>query len=114
MQKQQLINLIKTDPESIEFNDVIKTIDHNYEYKPARFTNGDVVNESGTNEGSCKIFSFAQLNDLKEQETLACFGNYYRKDVLDHPQGTDHANIRTFIQLGWEGISFDSQVLSEK
>ncbi len=114
MQKEQLINLIKTDPQSIEFNNVIETISQHYHYAPTRFTNGEVVNENGTNEGSCKIFSFAQLNNLNEQETLTCFGKYYREDVLAHPERTDHTNIRTFMQSGWEGIRFETQVLLEK
>jgi hypothetical protein len=42
------------------------------------------------------------------------FGDYYRKDVLEHPEGSDHANIRQFIRDGWQGIQFDSDVLQPK
>ena len=70
------------------------------------------MNEAGTNEGSCKIFAFAQLHHLSEQATLACFGQYYREDVLQNPQGNDHGNIRNFIKQGWQGITFESDVLS--
>lgn len=110
----QLLQQIRNRPESIEFQQVMETIDQNYHYTPARFTNGDVINENGTNEGSCKIFAFGKLNNLSGQETLACFGSYYRDDVLNNPEGTDHANIRTFIKQGWNSIQFDTQALETK
>ena len=59
--------------------------------------------QQGENSGSCKIFAFAQLHHLDEASTLACFGAYYRDDVLKHPQGSDHQNIRQFINTGWQG-----------
>lgn len=114
MTKEQLLNLIKNKPASVEFQQVMEVIDQNYHYTPTRFSNGDIINESGTNEGSCKIFSFGKLNNLTERDTLTCFGAYYREDVLQHPDRTDHANIRTFIQQGWDGIQFDSPALTEK
>ncbi len=54
------------------------------------------------------------MHDLNEQQTLACFGDYYRIDVLQHPEAQDHQNIRNFIQFGWSGIQFDNQALTEK
>ena len=63
----------------------METIEANYDFTPVRFTNGTVVNEAGTNSGSCKLFSFAKLHQLSKEETLACFGDYYRVDVLQHP-----------------------------
>ena len=43
------------------------------------------------------------------------FGDYYRKDVLEHPDGTDHANIRAFMEVGWDGVKFpDGFALSPK
>ena len=114
MNIEQLLQQIRTIPESIEFQQVMETIDQNYNYTPARFVNDEVINESGTNEGSCKIFAFGQLNQLNEQETLACFGTYYRNDVLQNPDGSDHANIRTFMEHGWGGINFDSAALTVK
>ena len=109
-----LINLTKTAPADIQFQDVMNVIDTYYHYTPTRFTNGDVVNEAGTNEGSCKIFAFASVNKLSEEATLALFGTYYRHDVLDHPEANDHVNIRTFMQLGWAGIAFDGVAVVEK
>ncbi len=107
-----LLTKLKDQPESVSFNEVIATIAEHYQYTPAAFKNGDTFNEAGTNEGSCKIFYFAQLNALTQAQTLACFGDYYRQDVLAHPTANDHANIRQFILHGWSGIEFNSVALS--
>ncbi len=111
-------NLLNTLPEKIEFEQVIQIIEDNYIYTPSRFTNGhgssQVTNEAGSNEGSCKIFSFSQLNNLNRKQTLACFGKFYRHDVLEYPDNNDHANIRNFIEYGWNGIHFDAIALAEK
>ncbi len=89
-----------------------------YDYSPGVFHNGQagvaVSNAAGSNEGSCKLFAFAQLNQLDEAATLACFGRYYREDVLQSPAGTDHANIRNFIRFGWTGIRFEGEALCLK
>lgn len=107
-----LIEQLNNTPSTVKFSDVINVIESNYNYQPARFVNGKTINEASTNEGSCKIFSFAMLNKLSVEATLACFGQYYRDDVLKNPEGNDHANIRNFIVYEWEGISFDSQALT--
>lgn len=103
---------IKQQQPTIEFEQVMQVIEDNYHYQPTLFTNGELVNEMGTNEGSCKIFYFAQLNKLSSQQTLACFGRYYREDVLNNPEGNDHGNIRNFMQTGWQGIEFKSAALT--
>jgi hypothetical protein len=108
------LNTLHVHPESIQFADIISHIAQHYDYSPTRFTNGEVVNEAGKNEGSCKIFAFARLQGLGEMDTLALFGQYYRDDVLKHPSGNDHANIRTFMQHGWKGIHFDGVALTPK
>jgi hypothetical protein len=97
----------------LDFEDTISIITEHYNYTPTAFKNGDVANEAGQNAGSCKIFSFAQLNNLNEAQTLACFGRFYQ-DVLNTPEGNDHGNIRNFMQSGWNGISFDAQALTAK
>ena len=107
-----LIELLNEQAQAVSFEQVMQVISDNYSYTPATFSNGELVNQAGTNEGSCKIFAFAKLNDLTEQQTLACFGRYYREDVLGHPEGTDHGNIRNFIKTGWAGISFNSVALT--
>lgn len=98
----------------INFEDVMAVISANYHYQPSTFTNGEIVNQAGTNEGSCKIFAYAQLNDLSEQATLQCFGQYYRDDVLKNPTGHDHGNIRNFMKSGWAGVTFEQTALSQK
>jgi hypothetical protein len=102
---------IKQQESTIEFEQVMQVITDNYQYQPAKFTNGELINEQGTNEGSCKIFYFAQLNKLTPEQTLACFGRYYRDDVLAHPNGTDHGNIRNFMKTGWNGVEFKTIAL---
>lgn len=118
MTVQTLLSQLQTSPETVEFKTVMDTIAAHYDYTPTRFTNGvgesQAVNEAGTNEGSCKIFAFAQLNNLNVEQTLACFGSYYRDDVLKNPTGSDHGNIRNFMVYGWPGINFDTTALTAK
>jgi len=109
-----LIILLENKPQTIEFEQVMQVINNNYDYSPEAFTNGELFNETATNEGSCKIFSFALLNKLNQEQTLACFGRYYREDVLANLTGDDHANIRNFMVSGWQGIEFKSIALKPK
>jgi hypothetical protein len=51
---------------------------------------------------------------LSVEDTLALFGDYYRMDVLQHPEGNDHQNIRRFMQDGWAGIAFDGEALQAR
>ena len=111
MTTAELLQRVRSAPETVEFADVMAVIDAEYAYTPTGFSNGEVVNAAGTNEGSCKIFAFGQLHGLGEMETLALFGHYYRDDVLGNPAGEDHANIRNFLLDGWLGIKFDGQAL---
>ena len=101
----------------VSFDETIAVITENYHYQPTEFSNGLnqqlLVNQAGTNEGSCKIFAFARLNDLDQQQTLNLFGDYYRLDVLNDPNGTGHQNIRNFMQYGWDGVSFKGVALTE-
>lgn len=103
--------------QAVDFKETIDVITQHYDYQPTTFSNGltePVLNEAGRNEGSCKIFAFAQLHDLSAQQTLSLFGDFYRKDVLENPQGNDHQNIRNFIRDGWAGIVFQGQALQAK
>lgn len=108
-----ILEQLKNFPETINFNDVIVFIDKNYNFKPVRFVNGSIVNEANQNNGSCKIFSFAKMNNLSEKDTLALFGDFYRNDVLQNPEGEDHQNIRNFIKYGWNGIRFTEDSLEK-
>lgn len=114
MNLEQLLTQLNSDAESVQFTDVIEVIESHYQYVPVSFKNGSVENAAGTNQGSCKIFAFAQLQGLSEAQTLQCFGDYYRVDVLQHPDADDHGNIRQFMQTGWSGIVFDQPPLTEK
>jgi hypothetical protein len=116
MTPEQLVTQLQNAPDTVEFNDVIATIDEHYHYSPGQFTNGTgkgaITNTAGSNEGSCKIFAFARLQQLDEAATLACFGRFYREEVLQDPRGDRHGNIRNFMQHGWAGIHFESPVLT--
>lgn len=117
-QPEKTIQQLHKDPESIQFSDIIAVIDEYYSYSPCSFSNGlgnnKIFNKAGENEGSCKIFCFAKLNKLNEQQTLNCFGQYYRDDVLKNPEASDHGNIRNFIKYGWQHIHFDEQPLLKR
>jgi hypothetical protein len=114
MQLDTFLMQLNTAPEQISFADTIATVDANYEFTPTAFRNGDIVNDAGQNSGSCKLLSLAKLHNFSIEQTLHCFGNYYRIDVLHHPDATDHQNIRNFIRYGWDGIKFESFALTEK
>lgn len=105
---QKLLNA-----EVFSFADVIAFIDEKYSFTPTAFKNGNQYNEAGQNNGSCKVFSFAKLNDLNQEETLQLFSEYYN-DVLNTPEANDHQNIRNFMQFGWEGVSFEGEALLQK
>ena len=118
MTTENLLDSIKNSPDEINFDEVIQYITDHYDYTPSRLTNGispdQVINEAGTNEGSCKVFAFGRIENLTKAETLVCFGEYYRNDVLNNPEGDNHANIRSFIKYGWQGIHFEGTALVKK
>ena len=105
---------LKESPEAIDFNVLISLIDKNYIFTPTLFKNGDLTNQKDENNGSCKLFYFAKLQGLTEDETVACFGAYYRDDVLKNPDSDNHQNIRNFIKYGWQGLEFEGKALTEK
>ncbi|MES2808206.1 MAG: HopJ type III effector protein [Bacteroidota bacterium] len=99
--------------EALKFKDVLAFIDAHYEHQPAAFKNGEAYNEATQNQGSAKVFTFAQLNSLSEKDTLTLFAEHYMA-VLDTPEGTDHQNIRQFMKHGWGGVAFEAQALIAK
>lgn len=111
---QEFLEQLNTRPLSLSFSQLMTLIDSQYQYEPTSFSNGKVLNNAGQNEGSCKLFAFAKLHQLTPEQTLQCFGEYYRDDVLNNPDGNDHANIRNFIKYGWQGVEFLSAPLSER
>ncbi len=114
MELQQFLDALASSPEQVEFDTTIAVIEANYDFTPAAFVNGETKNGAGENNGSCKIFAFGLLNNLSKEATLACFGHFYREDVLQHPQNNDHQNIRNFMQTGWDGVKFESTALTAK
>ena len=114
MNLEHFIRRLRETPEQITFEETIRLIDELYNFTPTPFRNGNQYNPAGENNGSCKILAFAQLNELSESDTLACFGHYYHNDVLGDPQGSGHANIRNFLQHGWDSVHFEGQPLQPK
>jgi hypothetical protein len=98
---------------TIAFSDVITFIETYYLHQPTAFKNGDAYNEATQNQGSAKVFAFAQLNNLDAADTLYLFAEHYQS-VLATPNAADHQNIRQFIAHGWDGIAFEGAALVAK
>jgi hypothetical protein len=112
--KEQLAALLKRSKENaVSFKEVIDFIETYYTHQPTAFRNGQAYNEANQNQGSAKVFSFAQLNKLEKTDTLYLFAEHYQA-VLKSPDGNDHQNIRQFMIHGWEGITFEGQALRAK
>ena len=105
---------LNTTPQAVTFAETISVIEAHYIFEPTAFENGTQHNAAGENSGSCKIFAFAEIQQLIPETTLACFGAYYFEDVLGNPNGTDHQNIRNFMKTGWDGIAFYGSALTLK
>jgi len=112
--KAQLTSLLeKLKANEISFKEVIEFIETYYQHQPTAFKNGEAYNEATQNQGSAKVFSFAQQNQLSKEDTLHLFAEHYQA-VLNTPDATDHQNIRQFMQHGWDGIRFEGQALTAK
>ncbi|WP_142688280.1 HopJ type III effector protein [Chitinophaga polysaccharea] len=112
--KEQLTTLLNgLKNNSRPFKEVLEFIDTYYQHQPTAFKNGETYNEATQNQGSARVFAFAQLNNLEKEDTLQLFAEHYQS-VLNNPGGTDHQNIRQFMIHGWPGISFEGQALLEK
>ncbi|MFW2146697.1 HopJ type III effector protein [Acinetobacter sp. TY1] len=108
---QELLNQLQSG--EAKFSDVIAFIEARYTHTPTAFQNGQQHNVATENQGSAKVFSFAQLNGLDQTQTLSLFAEHYAS-VLATPEATDHQNIRQFIQNGWNGIKFEGTALVVK
>ncbi|MFW2176343.1 MULTISPECIES: HopJ type III effector protein [unclassified Moraxella] len=105
--------LAHLDNKKIDFKGVLHVIDSAYHYTPTAFINGEVHNEAGENEGSCKVFGFALHHNLTQVDTLKLFAEHYEA-VKNTPKGTDHANIRNFSFFGWQGFLMPKNCLTAK
>ena len=114
MTLNEFLQQLSSSGSEVAFSDTIAVIEGNYDFTETTFKNGSTDNAAGQNNGSCKIFAFAKLHNLNQEQTLNCFGDYYRVDVLQNPDGDDHQNIRNFIIHGWAGIEFEGQALATK
>lgn len=93
------------------FADTLAFIDANYQYTVCAFDNAGLHNAAGSNQGSCKIFGLALLENLSTHDALLAFGEHYRH-VLATPDGSDHANIRQLLKHGLESVHFNQLPLS--
>lgn len=111
MMAQDLLTQLQT--AEAKFTNVIAYIEARYNHTPTAFKNGQQANAATENQGSAKVFSFAQLNDLDQAQTLSLFAEHYAA-VLATPEATDHQNIRQFMLNGWDGIRFEGEALAAK
>ena len=114
MQLDTFFSKLNTSPDQVSFPDTIAAVDANYDFTPTAFRNGELENAAGQNSGSCKLLSLAKLHNLSVEQTLSCFGDYYRVDVLQQPDAADNQNIRNFMRYGWDGVKFEGNALTAK
>jgi hypothetical protein len=107
----RFLELLNDSSSLVEFTDSITLIESLYHFTPTAFRNGSASSSATQNHGSCKILSFGLIQKLNVQQTLTCFGSFYR-DVLASPEGDDHQNIRQFILHGWNGVVFEGHALT--
>lgn len=110
MTEHELLRQLMENPDALMFAEVLAVIDSHYAFVPTAFQNGGTHNAAGQNNGSCKVFAFAQSHHLDAGATLLLFAEHYRS-VVATPDGSDHANIRNFIISGWGGIRFEGEAL---
>jgi hypothetical protein len=95
------------------FAETLDYINRGYDYQQSAFSNGNVENAAGQNEGSCKTLGLALLEGFSLEETLLAFGEHYRA-VLATPDGNDHGNIRALMATGLTAVRFERQPLQRK
>ncbi len=108
---QELLNQLQHG--EAKFADVLAHIEARFEHTATAFKNGQQHNAATENQGSAKVFSFAKIEGLDQAQTLSLFAEHYAA-VVATPEGTDHQNIRQFMQHGWDGVSFEHQALTAK
>ncbi|MBQ4834092.1 HopJ type III effector protein [Pseudoalteromonas sp. MMG010] len=114
----EFLQKLANTPHSIQFTDSMAVIEEHYDFTACAFNNHGLLSSASENNGSCKIFAFAKLNELTKQNTLDCFGQFYREDVMQNPDGDDHMNIRTFMlapkATPFLGLTFEGEPLKAK
>ncbi|AUT71238.1 HopJ type III effector protein [Paraburkholderia hospita] len=109
-----LLKNLTDNPTSVTLDDALAAIPGSYKSTPVAFENGGVRYQAGQNVRSCQLLAFAMLHNLTKEQTLNCYGIYYREDVLRNPTGTDHEPIRNFMKHGWDGVQFDAMPLEAR
>lgn len=61
---------VELDASDLKFEEVIELIDTHYEYGLIDWTNGNIVNKQGENEGSAKVLSYAALSGMDKETAL--------------------------------------------
>jgi hypothetical protein len=97
----------------ISFVEVLAFIEKDYLHTPTAFKNGEAYNEATQNQGSAKVFAFAIINNITEEDTLYLFAEHYQA-VLASPEASDHQNIRQFMINGFAGIEFEGVALTAR
>ena len=113
MTLQNFIQKLKTTPSTITVAETKQVIEDHYNFTPTAFTNGNIKNKAGENNGSCKLFTFAVHQKFTTAATLVCFSEHY-KSVLEDTFGASHQNIRNFMQTGFQGLTFEQDALTLK
>lgn len=113
MKLENFLKKLKDSPETVMLEDTLSTIDALYEFTPVAFSNGDMHNAAGEAERSCRMYAFAQLHGLSEQQTLLCFGEHYR-EVLADPDGVAHRTIRIFMRSGFAGLRYEAMPIQRR
>lgn len=70
---------LKNTPNAITFQETIAVIEAHYAFEPTAFENGLQHNMANENNGSCKVFAFAQLHNLTAETTLLVLGLFILK-----------------------------------
>lgn len=95
-----------------KFSDVLAYIEARYQHTPTAFQNGAQYNAATENQGSAK-FSLCQVTRFRPSTNFKFICRTLRI-CISYPRGTDHQNIRQFMQNGWDGVKFEGQALTEK
>jgi HopJ type III effector protein len=113
MKLEAFLRKLDDDPASVSLDEALATVDEHYEFTPCGYSVGG-MRFDGVKLRSCQLYAFGLLHRLSKDQMLACFGTHYRKDVLEHPQGTDHQTVRLFLKHGWAGLKMDCMPLKAR
>ena len=111
MQLDAFLTRLAKDPDSVRLEEALSAISESYDVSPVGYTLGGVRFDLPQSKRTCQLYAFGLLHGLPKDLTLQCFGDDYRRDVLQNPLGTDHHSIRLFAMHGFEGLNLDAMPL---